>query len=85
MYQLDAKHNLHCILLAHQGISEAHKFASEISAQDLPKNFDYYAMGHIHERSEWNFDFLGGPVAYPGSIEVIGNVGQGMQKKGFTL
>ena len=46
------------ILLAHQGISEAHKFASEISAQDLPKNFDYYAMGHIHEKSEWDFDFL---------------------------
>ena len=80
-----AKHKGMCILLAHQGISEAHKFASEISAQDLPKNFDYYAMGHIHERSEWNFDFLGGPVAYPGSIEVIGNVGTGDAKKGFYI
>ena len=80
-----AKHKGMCILLAHQGISEAHKFASEISAQDLPKNFDYYAMGHIHERSEWNFDFLGGPVAYPGSIEVIGNVGTGDAKKGLYI
>ena len=52
--------------------SEAHKFASESQRKIYQKTSDYYAMGHIHERSEWNFDFLGGPVkCIPGSIEVI--------------
>ncbi len=73
------------ILLAHQGIIEVDKFASEISASDLPRNFDYYAMGHIHENSEWNFDFLGGPLAYPGSIEVVGSEGVKDAKKGFYI
>ncbi|MDI1495719.1 MAG: metallophosphoesterase [Cenarchaeum symbiont of Oopsacas minuta] len=83
--KLAMQHDGLCILLAHQGIAEAHKFATEIVASDLPKNFNYYAMGHIHEKSEWNFNFLGGPLTYPGSIEVIGSEGVKNTKKGFYI
>lgn len=63
-------HNGHRILVLHQGISEINKFAGELNATDLPKNFSYYAMGHLHEKELKNFSHLGGPLAYPGSIDI---------------
>ncbi len=71
------------ILVLHQGIIEAHKFAGELSANDLPKNFTYYAMGHLHEKFVKSFSNLKGPVAYPGSIELTSSEGIKNTKKGF--
>jgi len=73
----------HKILMMHQGITEFNRFAGEISANDLPKNFTYYAMGHLHDKDIRSFDFLNGPVAYPGSIESTNNEGIKNTKKGF--
>lgn len=74
------------ILVLHQGLSDFNKFAGEIQSSDLPKGFDYYAMGHYHDHIEKSFPYLnGGIVAYPGSIdlghnEIISNV-----EKGFII
>jgi len=64
------KHNGHKILVLHQGLNEVHKFAGEINASDLPKKFTYYAIGDIHKNFEKKYEFLGGPLVYPGSIEI---------------
>jgi DNA repair exonuclease SbcCD nuclease subunit len=77
------EHNGHKILVMHQGITEIDKFASELSVNDMPKNFTYYAMGHLHEQRLKTFDGLGGPVAYPGSIEITSSEGIKETKKGF--
>jgi DNA repair exonuclease SbcCD nuclease subunit len=77
------KHNGHKILVMHQGISEINQFASELSSTDLPRNFTYYAMGHLHDRVEKNFSCLGGPLAYPGSIEMTTSEGIKETQKGF--
>src|SRR5438445_5191870 len=80
----DAKnHNGHKILVLHQGISEINKFAGEISARDLPKNFTYYAMGHLHEKELKKFSHLDGPLAYPGSIEITSSETIKETQKGF--
>jgi len=63
-------HSGHKILVMHQGITEFNKFAGELQSTDLPKNFTYYAMGHLHDHDIKSFNHLGGPVAYPGSIEL---------------
>jgi len=73
----------HKILIMHQGITEFNKFAGELPANDLPKNFSYYAMGHLHDHNIRSFNFLKGPVAYPGSIELTTNEGIKDTKKGF--
>ncbi len=75
-------HRGHKILVLHQGISEINKFAGELNSTDLPKNFTYYAMGHLHEQELKRFSHLGGPLAYPGSIEMI-NESIKETKKGF--
>lgn len=77
------KHRGHKILVMHQGISEINQFASELSSTDLPRNFTYYAMGHLHDRVEKNFSCLGGPLAYPGSIEMTTSEGIKETQKGF--
>ena len=77
------KHNGHKILVLHQGISEINKFAGELSATDLPKNFTYYAMGHLHEKELRKFSHLGGPLAYPGSIELTSSETIKDTQKGF--
>ncbi|MDH3277102.1 MAG: DNA repair exonuclease [Nitrosopumilus sp.] len=76
-------HNGHKILVLHQGITEFNKFAGELQSTDLPKNFTYYAMGHLHDMDNRNFNHLGGPVAYPGSIEITTSEGIKESKKGF--
>ena len=76
-------HNGHKILVMHQGITEFNKFAGELQSIDLPKNFTYYAMGHLHDSGVKNFNYLNGPVAYPGSIELTTSEGIKEAKKGF--
>ena len=77
------KHQGHKILVLHQGITEINKFAGELNSVDLPKNFTYYAMGHLHEQELKKFSHLGGPLAYPGSIELTSSEGIKETQKGF--
>ncbi|QLH10004.1 metallophosphoesterase family protein [Candidatus Nitrosotenuis sp. DW1] len=76
-------HRGHKILVMHQGISEINKFAGEIGSADLPKNFTYYAMGHLHDHTLKQFSHLSGPVAYPGSTEMTTSEGIKESQKGF--
>jgi len=76
-------HAGHKILVLHQGITEFNKFAGELQSTDLPNNFTYYAMGHLHDMDTRNFNHLSGPVAYPGSIELTTSEGIKETKKGF--
>jgi len=76
-------HTGHKILVLHQGITEFNKFAGELQSTDLPNNFTYYAMGHLHDMDTKNFNHLSGPVAYPGSIELTTSEGIKETKKGF--
>ena len=77
------EHVGHKILVLHQGITEFNKFAGELQSTDLPKNFSYYAMGHLHDKDIKQFNHLGGPIAYPGSIEMTTSEGIKETKKGF--
>jgi len=76
-------HSGHKILVLHQGITEFNKFAGEIQSTELPKNFTYYAMGHLHDKDIKQFNHLNGPIAYPGSIESTTSEGIKKTKKGF--
>ncbi|MGI0101537.1 MAG: metallophosphoesterase family protein [Nitrosotalea sp.] len=76
-------HQGHKILVLHQGISEINKFAGELNSTDLPKNFTYYAMGHLHDQELKRFSHLGGPLAYPGSIEMTSSESIKDAQKGF--
>jgi len=68
---LAKQHDGHKILILHQAITEKYpKDVASINSSDLPKNFTYYAMGHLHDKSINQFDQLGGPLAYPGSTEM---------------
>ena len=73
------------VLVLHQGLTDFNKFAGEINAADLPPNFDYYALGHYHDHLEKRFDFLGGPLAYPGSLDLTPSEGIKETKKGFIM
>jgi len=73
----------HKILVLHQGITEFNKFAGELQSTDLPKNFTYYAMGHLHDKDVKQFNNLKGPIVYPGSIELTTSEGIKDIKKGF--
>ena len=76
-------HTGHKILVLHQGITEINKFAGELNSTELPKRFTYYAMGHLHEMELKKFNHLGGPLAYPGSIELTSSEGIKETQKGF--
>lgn len=57
------------ILVSHQGIDKwMHEDTYEIELSQLPQNFDYYAMGHVHNYVEE--DFGKGKLVYPGSMEI---------------
>jgi len=73
----------HKILVLHQGITEFNKVAGELQSTDLPKNFTYYAMGHLHDKDIKQFDHIKGPIVYPGSIELTNSEGIKDVKKGF--
>ena len=77
------EHSGHKILVLHQGITEFNKFAGELQSTDLPKNFTYYAMGHLHDKDIKQFNHLNGPVVYPGSTELTTSEGIKETKKGF--
>ena len=73
------------ILVLHQGLSDFNKFAGEMNSFDLPKGFDYYAMGHFHDHIEKRFDYLDGLIAYPGSLDLSPSEGIKEVEKGFLL
>ncbi|MFQ5440191.1 MAG: metallophosphoesterase [Nitrosopumilaceae archaeon] len=81
--KIASQHSGHKIIVLHQGITEFNKFAGELQSTDLPKNFSYYAMGHLHDMDKKDFSHLGGPVAYPGSIELTTSEGIKESTKGF--
>ena len=81
--EIAKNHTGHKILVMHQGITEFNKFAGELQSTDLPKNFTYYAMGHLHDHGIKQFNHLNGPIAYPGSIELTTSEGIKEIKKGF--
>ncbi|MBR4397173.1 MAG: DNA repair exonuclease, partial [Methanobrevibacter sp.] len=60
---------LKSILVSHQGIDKwMHEDTHEIELSEMPHNFDYYAMGHVHNYVEE--DFGKGKLVYPGSMEI---------------
>lgn len=57
------------ILVLHQGISKyLPEEAYELELDELPMNFNYYALGHIHDFFEE--DYGKGKLVYPGSMEL---------------
>lgn len=56
------------ILVSHQGIDKYLPFQYELELADLPESFNYYAMGHVHNRIV--DDFGNGKLVYPGSSEI---------------
>jgi DNA repair exonuclease SbcCD nuclease subunit len=59
------------VLALHEAIDNFFPFeeACEISLTELPKNFRYYAMGHLHARIKASYGQ--GELTYPGSSEII--------------
>lgn len=56
------------VLVLHQAIETFLPYEFELAMSDLPLEFDYYAMGHIHKRISQEFGR--GILAYPGSTEI---------------
>ena len=56
------------ILVLHQGIDKYFGYNYELEIGDIPDNFDYYALGHIHNFINDNFGE--GKLVYPGSTEI---------------
>jgi len=73
------------ILVLHQGLMDFNKFAGEMNSTDLPPGFHYYALGHYHDHQEKRFDYLGGPLAYPGSLDLTPSEGIKEVDKGFIM
>ncbi len=73
------------VLVLHQGLTDFNKFAGELNSTDLPAGFNYYALGHYHDHMEKRFDYLGGPLAYPGSIDLTPSEGIKEVEKGFIM
>jgi DNA repair exonuclease SbcCD nuclease subunit len=58
------------VLVLHQAIDRFFiEEACELALTDVPKNFNYYAMGHLHSRIKASHGQ--GELAYPGSSEII--------------
>jgi len=76
------------VLALHQGIDKflPHEGAFELSLNEVPRNFDYVAMGHIHSRIKVAMGK--GELGYPGSSEIMSRTEiSGWQKcgKGFYI
>jgi DNA repair exonuclease SbcCD nuclease subunit len=56
------------ILVLHQGIDSYLNIQYELEIGDIPDNFNYYALGHIHKYIV--SDFGKGKLVYPGSTEI---------------
>lgn len=72
------------IILIHQGIEEYLPFGSELSLNELPINFNYYAMGHLHYFVKEKYG--NGVLVYPNSLG-IGHASQDFEEpdKGFCI
>ena len=56
------------ILVMHQAIDKYFGYNYELEIGDVPDNFNYYALGHIHKYINDNFGK--GKLVYPGSGEI---------------
>lgn len=56
------------ILVLHQGIDKYFGYQYELEIGEIPDNFNYYALGHIHKYI--NDSFGEGKLVYPGSGEI---------------
>ncbi|MBD3190510.1 MAG: metallophosphoesterase [Candidatus Heimdallarchaeota archaeon] len=58
------------ILMLHQGLQShlPYEQAYELKLTDIPKNFHYYAMGHVHRRIIENYGE--GKLSFPGSADI---------------
>ena len=56
------------ILVLHQGIDKYFSINYELEIGEIPDNFDYYALGHIHKYV--NDAYGKGRLVYPGSAEI---------------
>jgi DNA repair exonuclease SbcCD nuclease subunit len=83
--QISKQHSGKKILVLHQGLTDFNKFAGELNSTDLPPGFNYYALGHYHDHQEKRFDYLGGPLVYPGSIDLTPSEGVKEAEKGFVI
>jgi DNA repair exonuclease SbcCD nuclease subunit len=54
--------------MLHQGIKKYFPLEYELALEDVPKGFDYYALGHLHMRIV--DDLFEGKLVYPGSTEI---------------
>jgi DNA repair exonuclease SbcCD nuclease subunit len=63
-----ATHHDKSILVLHQGIDQYFKLNYELEIGEIPDNFNYYAMGHIHKYI--NDSYGNGRLVYPGSGEI---------------
>lgn len=73
------------ILVLHQGIDKVlPEGAYELELDEIPKNFNYYAFGHIHDYFEQ--DYGKGKLVYPGSMEMHNAGDAGKESiKGFCV
>lgn len=56
------------ILMLHGSISKYFEIEPEFELKTIPEGYDYYAMGHLHNRIRDTFK--GGKLSYPGSTEI---------------
>ncbi|WP_462316557.1 metallophosphoesterase family protein [Methanobrevibacter sp.] len=63
-----ASHHEKSILVLHQGIDKYFPMNFELEIGEIPDNFDYYALGHIHKYV--NDAYGKGRMVYPGSGEI---------------
>lgn len=71
LYELASKAEVHKhkILMLHGATNKNFDFNPEFENDTIPIGFDYYALGHIHQRIiEKNFH--DGVLSYPGSTEI---------------
>jgi len=69
------------VLLLHEGLDKflPYEGAFELCLDEVPRNFRYVAMGHLHQRIKAS---LGdGQLAYPGSSEIISRTEIGSWQK----
>lgn len=64
----EAENYKYKIIVLHGGLEKFYEYSNEFELDTIPDNFDYYAMGHIHER--YISEFKGGILCYPGSTEL---------------
>jgi DNA repair exonuclease SbcCD nuclease subunit len=83
--QVAKRHDGKKVLVLHQGLTDFNRFAGELNSTDLPAGFNYYALGHYHDHQEKRFGYLGGPLAYPGSIDLTPSEGIKEVEKGFII